>query len=218
MLTTLTPLRQVQQFLGINRANTQELVMALTYDDGPNPPYTQQLLTVLAKYQVQATFFMVGEQIKAHPDTVRAVAAAGHELGNHAYSHIDLLFKPKSMIRAEIEQTDHLLQVLGLSACADFRPPWGRRALGLMTMIAQMQKKIIMWDIDSQDYNPKLSPEQIAQRVIERARPGAIVLMHDGPHDRSRSVAATDIILQTLSERGYRFQTITEMIGCYGNQ
>lgn len=197
---------------GVNRALTKQKVIALTYDDGPLPPYTLDLLDTLDRYQAKATFFEIGEQIKAHPAVTQAVIDRGHEVANHSFSHPSMVFKSPQFNRAEIEATDQLLQSLGARGTIHFRPPWGRRLLLLPFQMWQMGKKLIMWDLDSEDYRDDRSPDDIARRVIERARPGSIVVMHDGGGDRSRTVAATELILSTLTQRGYRFQTVSELI------
>jgi peptidoglycan/xylan/chitin deacetylase (PgdA/CDA1 family) len=208
----LVNLTAIQEFLGINRANTQEKVIALTYDDGPYPPYTDRILEVLDRYQAKGTFFAIGKQIEKHPNLVRLMLQKGEEMANHSYSHQDMLFKSNRFLKEEIEKTDRLLRQQGVTQEIDFRPPWGRRFIGLLTLVAQKHKKLIMWDIDSQDYKDELSAEAIANRVIDRARPGAIVVMHDGGGDRSRTAIATEIILKNLQAKGYTFPTVSELL------
>ena len=199
-------------FFGVNRANTEDKIVALTYDDGPNPPYTNQLLDVLVRYNAKGTFFAIGQNIEKYPDVVRLMKQSGSELANHSYSHPDMLFKPNEFLQSEIEKTDSLLQQLGVQNTIHFRPPWGRRFIGLPLMISQMKKKLIMWDIDSQDYFDEHTPEVIANRVIEGIRPGAIVVMHDGGGNRSRTVVATEMIIKSLQPQGYQFKTVSELL------
>lgn len=202
----------VKRSFGINRAKTSEKVMALTYDDGPSPIYTHQLLDIFDRYRAKATFFAIGKQIEKHPEVTKLVLARGHELANHSYSHQDLVLKSPKFIFSEIDKTDRLLHDLGILEEITFRPPWGRRFLVLPYLIFKLNKKLIMWEIDSKDYQEELSPEVIAQRIIERAKPGAIVVLHDGGGDRSRTVAATEIVLQTLKSKGYEFKTVSELL------
>jgi len=197
---------------GIKRADTEVKVVALTYDDGPSPS-TNQLLDILDRYQVKATFFEIGRKIEKHPEIVPMIVARGHELGNHSYSHTDMMSKPREFLVSEIEKTDKLLQELGVKQDSiSFRPPFGRRGVVLSYLLSQMHKKLIMWDVDPQDYDNTLTAEDIANRVIDNVRSGSIVLMHDGGGDRSKTLAATQAIVKTLQSKGYAFKTVSELL------
>ncbi|MEG4571918.1 polysaccharide deacetylase family protein [Microcoleus sp. N3A4] len=200
-------------YFGFNRADTEQKVVALTYDDGPYPPYTNQLLDILDRYQVKATFFEIGRNIEKHPEIVPMIIARGNELGNHSYSHKDMMFKPREYLLSEIEKTDKLLQEVGVKQDSiSFRPPWGRRFVVLSYLVSQMHKKLIMWDVDSQDYEKTHTVEDIANRVIDNVRSGSIVVMHDGGGDRSKTVAATEMIVKALQSKGYSFKTVSELL------
>jgi peptidoglycan/xylan/chitin deacetylase (PgdA/CDA1 family) len=159
------------EFIGefISRVDTQERIVALTFDDGPNPPYTNQILNILDHYQAKSTFFVIGRNVETHPETVRLIAFKGHKLGNHSYSHTRMILKSPSFIRSEVERTDQLLRELGVNQDTYFRPPYGRKLLILPYVIAQMQKKNIMWDVDPMDYKV-LNPETIKNNVSSLAR------------------------------------------------
>ncbi|WP_445248877.1 polysaccharide deacetylase family protein [Microcoleus sp. OTE_8_concoct_300] len=212
-VSLLIKVTKFHNYFGINRADTEVKVVALTYDDGPYPPYTNQLLDILDRYQVKATFFEIGRNIEKHPEIVKMIVARGDELANHSYSHKDMMFKPREFLLSEIEKTDKLLQEVGVKQDSiSFRPPWGRRFVVLSYLLSQMHKKLIMWDVDSQDYEKTLTVEDIANRVIENVRSGSIVVMHDGGGDRSRTVAATQIIVKALLSKGYEFKTVSELL------
>jgi peptidoglycan/xylan/chitin deacetylase (PgdA/CDA1 family) len=212
-VSLLIKVTKFHNYFGVNRADTQEKVVALTYDDGPYPPYTNQLLDVLFRYQVKATFFEIGRNIEKNPEIVPMIVAAGNELANHSYSHKDMIFKPREYLLSEIEKTDKLLQELGVKQDSiSFRPPWGRRFVVLSYLLSQMHKKLIMWDVDSQDYEKTHTAEEIANRVIDNVRSGSIVVMHDGGGDRSKTVAATEIIVKSLQSKGYAFKTVSELL------
>jgi peptidoglycan/xylan/chitin deacetylase (PgdA/CDA1 family) len=211
--TLLIKVTKFHNYFGINRADTSEKVIALTYDDGPYPPYTNQLLDVLDSHKIQATFFLIGRNIEQHPEIVKTILARGDELANHSYSHKDMMFKSDDFLVSEIEKTDKLLRDLGVKQeSISFRPPWGRRFLGLSYLVAQKHKKLIMWDVDSYDYEKQLSADDIANQVIKNARSGSIVVMHDGGGDRSKTVAATDKIVKVLRSKGYSFKTVSELL------
>ena len=198
---------------GINRADMEVKVVALTYDDGRSSPYTNQLLNILDRYQVKATFFEIGRNIEKHPEIVPMIVARGHELANHSYSHTDMMFKPREFLLSEIEITYKLLQELGVKQDSiSFRPPFGRRSVVLSYLLSQMHKKLIMWDVNSLDYEKALTAEDIANRVIDNVRSGSIVLMHDSGGDRSKTLAATQAIVKTLQSKGYAFKTVSELL------
>jgi peptidoglycan/xylan/chitin deacetylase (PgdA/CDA1 family) len=212
-VSLLIKVTKFHNYFGINRADTEEKVVALTYDDGPSFPYTNQLLDILDRSQVKATFFEIGRNIEKHPEIVPMIVARGHELANHSYSHTDMMFKPREFLLSEIEKTDKLLQELGVKQDSiSFRPPFGRRFVVLSYLLSQMHKKQIMWDVNSHDYKNTLTAEDVANRVIDNVRSGSIVLMHDGEGDRSRTVAATPIIVKDLLSKGYEFKTVSELL------
>jgi len=121
----------------ITRLNTDQRVVALTFDDGPSPPYTDQLLDVLAKHNVKATFFMIGNRIERYPETVRRVIAGGHQVGNHSYSHPLLGFLPPNSVQREIERTDKLLRQVGVTGEIVFRAPVLTRFLPVAWVLAK---------------------------------------------------------------------------------
>ncbi|WP_333383480.1 polysaccharide deacetylase family protein [Microcoleus sp. POL10_C6] len=212
-VSLLIKVTKFHNYFGINRADTDVKVVALTYDDGPYPPYTNQLLDILDRYQVKATFFEIGRNIEKHPEIVKMIFARGDELANHSYSHKDMMFKPQEVLLSEIEKTDKLLQEVEVKQDSiSFRPPWGRRFVVLSYLLSQMHKKLIMWDVDSHDYEKTLTAEDIANRVIDNVRSGSIVVMHDGGGDRSKTVAATEMIVKDLQSKGYEFKTVSELL------
>lgn len=212
LMFALSNVTRTQKFWGVDRVDTADPVVALTYDDGPAMPYTLQLLEVLDRHQVKATFFAVGQRVLEHPQVVQQVLQAGHELGNHSLSHQDLLFKQTYYLWREIGHTDQLLRSLGTPGIIHFRPPRGRGFLGSLALLKLMHKQLIMWDVDPADYKKKRSPEDITRRVLRRVRPGSIVLLHDGGGDRARTVLASDRIITALKAQGYRFLTISELL------
>jgi peptidoglycan/xylan/chitin deacetylase (PgdA/CDA1 family) len=212
-VSLLIKVTKFHNYFGINRADTEVKVVALTYDDGPSSPYTNQLLDILDRYQVKATFFEIGRNIEKHPEMVPMIVARGHELANHSYSHTDMMFKPREFLLSEIEKTDKLLQELGVKQDSiSFRPPFGRRFVVLSYLLFQMHKKLIMWDVNSLDYEKTLTAEDIANRVIDNVRSGSIVLMHDSGGDRSKTLAATQAIVKNLQSKGYAFKTVSELL------
>lgn len=189
----------------------KEKAIALTYDDGPNPPYTEQLLKTLAEFNAKATFFVIGKNIEQYPQTIKLIQLQGHELGNHSYSHSKMVFKCPALIKSEIEKTDQLLHQLGVKQEIHFRAPFGFKLVILPYLLAKMQKKNILWNIDPKDY-ATLDPEKIKNYILEQIRPGSIVLLHDGGENCSSTIIATRSILQNLQKQGYQFKTVSEML------
>ena len=131
--------------------STHEKVVALTFDDGPEEPYTRELLGVLEHHQVKATFFFVGKKIEKYPDLTRLVYAQGHELGNHSYSHPHLIFKTFSFIREQILKTDELLrQIVPSDQEIPFRSPYGQKFIGVPYVLRRLKKRNVLFDFFSQ--------------------------------------------------------------------
>lgn len=197
----------------ITQIHTPEKVVALTYDDGPSPEHTNQLLTLLERLQVKATFFVVGEKIEENPEILKSIVEQGHELGNHSYSHPEMIWKMPGFIKSEIEKTDQLLRQLGVQQEIHFRSPFGIKFLILPYFLNKMKKKNIMWNVDPKDYQAS-SPEEISDYVIKNVVPGSIILLHDFERVDSPTIPATEVMIQKLQAKGYKFKTVSELIQC----
>jgi peptidoglycan-N-acetylglucosamine deacetylase len=190
--------------------------VALTYDDGPNDPYTLQLLEVLARHNVKATFFMIGEFVCQRPEIARAVLEAGHAVGNHTFSHPLLIFKSASTIRSQLADCQGAMQdALGVSATI-FRPPFGGRRPEVFRIARKLGLQPIMWNVTGYDWNAK-SVDEIEHKVTRQMRGGDVILLHDGGHlemgtDRSHTVAVTDRIIRRYQQQGREFVTIPQMM------
>ncbi len=191
--------------------------VALTFDDGPDPVVTPHVLAALASADQRATFFSIGRSLVAHPRVARAIAAGGHELGNHSWQHSRLqsFFAVDDQER-EIERgADAIAAVTGVHAAPLYRPPLGMKSPPMARAAFRKRLTVIGWSLHSHD-SRIADPERVARRVLERVRPGDIVLMHDG-HDRpNRHRAATaravPQILQGLREKGLRSVTVSELV------
>ena len=179
--------------------------VALTFDDGPNPPYTGHILGILARYQVPATFFCVGLQASAHPADIAGMAAAGHGLGNHTWSHPFLPDLTRAQLAEQLDRTDEAVsRAAGGREPGPFRPPYGSRSPDVLRWLDERGSPIVLWDVDPSDW-ARPGAVVIAGRVLTQARPGTIILMHDGGGDRSQTVAALPLIIEGLLDRGFRF-------------
>lgn len=186
--------------------------IALTYDDGPNDPHTLRLLDVLAKYEAKATFFLIGKYVRQRPEIARAIQAAGHEIGNHTYSHPNLIFVSASRLRQELEDCRKALED-GLGARTSlFRPPFGGRRPNVLRTARAMGMQPVMWSVTAYDWSAK-SPDAIVDKVTRqvdsRRKPQAeIVLLHDGGHlafgtDRSHTIEATRRVLERYAGKKF---------------
>lgn len=182
--------------------------VALTFDDGPDPFYTPQVLDVLARYDVKATFFVIGRHVDAHPELIRHIVASGHAVGSHGYSHAILRGVWPGEITTELQRRDVALYRAAGIQTRLFRHPGGMQGVFLPFVARAGGWRVVVWSVDSRDYTQP-GAEEIVRRVLEAAHPGAIVLLHDGsPHgdeSRRQTVAALPAILEGLRARGYRF-------------
>jgi peptidoglycan/xylan/chitin deacetylase (PgdA/CDA1 family) len=198
--------------------------LALTYDDGPNDPHTLKLLDVLARHNVRATFFMIGRYVRERPDIARAVAAAGHVIGNHTFTHPLLTFQSKAQTRAELTGCQQALDDAIGAHSKLFRPPFGGRRPATLRIARELGLETVMWNVTGYDWNaPPAS--RIEAKVSRQIREGGgdIVLLHDGSHramgaDRAQTVIATDNLIRRYKNQGYEFVTVPEMVRAVGPQ
>lgn len=191
--------------------------MALTFDDGPNDPYTLRLLEVLARHSVPATFFLIGRYVQQQPGIAREVVKAGHVVGNHTFTHPLLVFQSPAKVRAELTNCERALaDAIGKHANL-FRPPFGGRRPAVLRIARELGLEPVMWNVTGYDWNAK-SAQEIERKVARQVRGGDVVLLHDGGHkafgaDRSFTITATDRMIKRYKSEGYEFVTIPEMMG-----
>lgn len=193
--------------------------MALTFDDGPNDPYTQRLLDLLAQREAKATFFLIGKYVRQRPEIARAIHAAGHCIGNHTFNHPNLILVSAARLRQELEDCRKALEdAIGASATL-FRPPFGGRRPNVIRTARSLDLETVMWSVTGYDWNAKTAEEIIAKvtrQVDSRGRrQSEIILLHDGSHlgfgaDRSRTVEATRVLLEKYSA-GKKFISVSEL-------
>ncbi|MHB1133496.1 MAG: polysaccharide deacetylase family protein [Chloroflexota bacterium] len=197
----------------VPRVATAERVVALTFDDGPTEARVDEVLSLLHQADVRATFFVTGRELAQNPEGGRRLVAAGHELGNHSYSHTRLLLQPPATVEREIVDTDALIRAAGYSGPIAFRPPYGNKLLVLPLYLAQTGRVTVTWDVEPDSYaDVASSAERIAAHALERVRPGSIVLLHVWYDARETSCQAIPSVVAGLKERGYRFVTVAELL------
>lgn len=194
----------------IYKINTKDKRVALTFDDGPDPRFTPKVLEILNKYHAKATFFVVGQQVEEYPDITRKIIKEGHELGDHTYSHPDLLFMNQSQIYKEIDVDKRIIEKISGKEVKWFRPPKMLYGPGTNMVVNEEGMDMVLWKIGVENHNAK-TPEAMAKRVIDKVKPGWIILIHDGRLDRTKSVKALPILLQGLKDQGYKFVTLSEL-------
>ena len=190
--------------------------IALTYDDGPNDPHTLKLLEVLANHSVRATFFMIGRYVQQRPDIARAVAQAGHVIGNHTFTHPLLIFKSEAHTRKELLGCHRALQDAIGEHSTLFRPPFGGRRPATIRIARELGLQTAMWNVTGHDWNAPPAAA-IEKKVARQMRGGDVIVLHDGEHkamgaDRAQTVIATENLILRSKDQGREFVTLDEMM------
>lgn len=212
---TMWPTSQVygRTFTGVQ---PRSRLLALTFDDGPNDPWTPRLLEVLDRHQVKVTFFLIGKFVKQRPDIAQAVVEAGHAIGIHTWDHPNLIFCSSAEVRRQLQQTHQaILDATGIEPNL-FRPPFGGRRPASLRVARSLGLQTVMWNVTCRDWTSR-STDEIVALAERQIHGGNVILLHDGEFhrigvDRSRSVEAADRILTRYRGEGFQFITIPEMM------
>jgi peptidoglycan/xylan/chitin deacetylase (PgdA/CDA1 family) len=199
-------------------AGTDIHEIALTFDDGPNDPYTMQLLELLARWQIRATFFLMGSYVRQRPEIARAIHQAGHLLGNHTVSHPSLMWARPAHVREELIGCSAIIEDATGERVKWFRPPFGARRPDVLRTARELGLTPVMWNVTAYDWEAT-DPLALAARVKhvtlhnQKRRRGSNVLLHDGGHrqlgtDRSVTLAATGMLIESWAGSGLRFVTV----------
>ena len=188
---------------------TDKPMIAITFDDGPSPQFTPQILQILHRYHAHATFFVIGSVARKYPELLRQVKDQGHEIGNHTENHRQL----SEVTISDIAACDKTVQSLTGFRPTWVRPPGGHLTLQFLRMARSTNHKIAMWtwDVDAKDWS-RPGVQKIVKTVITNIDPGDILIFHDGGGKRSQTVEALSIILDRLRKDGYQFVTISELL------
>ncbi|HEY7615369.1 MAG TPA: polysaccharide deacetylase family protein [Terriglobales bacterium] len=200
-------------FTGLARGSRK---LALTFDDGPNDPYTLHLLDVLSRHEVRATFFMIGHYVQRRPEIARAVAEAGHVVGNHTFTHPNLIFASDLQTRAQLRDCEMALSDAAGEHSRLFRPPFGGRRPGTLSIARSLGLEPVMWNVTGWDWKDAPA-DYVEEKVSKQIRGGDVVLLHDGSHhaigaDRSQTTIATNHLIAKYKAEGYDFVTIPQMM------
>lgn len=190
------------------RIDESAKVAYLTFDDAPTRTMTRGLLDLLAAYDARATFFLIGGHAEAHPELVRALAAAGHTIGNHTFTHPFPWQTPAAALHAQLDRTTRLLQELTGRRVRFVRPPYGQINGALRTWCAAHDHRVVMWDVMPGDFMPHVDRAYVECHILHHTRPGSIIVLHDNPVVEDVMPAALETILRTLARDGWRFEAL----------
>ncbi|MGV9413998.1 polysaccharide deacetylase family protein [Nocardia sp. NPDC003693] len=194
----------------VPRVDTERKVVALTLDDGPTE-YTPEILKALADAGIPATFYLVGRDLAANPDQGAAIARAGHEIGNHTYTHRRMILVGADTVREEIERTDAEIAKTGYRGVVTVRPPYGKKLIGLPRYLSDHDRTTVMWDVEP-DSGKHPTTADIVSETVSQVRPGSIILLHGMYESGAASRAAIGPIAAELRSRGYEFVTIAQLL------
>lgn len=201
--------------LDIYRKSTVKKLVALTFDDGPDPRFTPKILDILEKYNVKATFFVVGESALKNKDIVERAIFDGDEIENHTYTHPEMIDLTDKQMIAEIDKNQFELEKNFSIAPIYFRPPKGVCTETLVKTLLARNMKTVLWTICF-EHKAEPNPEQRAKTIISKTKPGYIILAHDGRLDRTKTVKGMEYIVKGLKEKGYKFVTLKELLNTKG--
>lgn len=201
----------------VNVLPSHRKCMALTFDDGPYPPYTGRLLDVLKEKKIRATFFLVGEQARLHPDLVRRMVDEGHTVGLHAFRHRDFLKLTEEEKEKDLQQGKEILQSITGKEPVYWRPPHGFRDSSVMKIASAKDLQVVNWSVIPRDWTG-IDKQEIYNRVMDKAEDGAVVLLHDGDSplykaSRQATVDAVGPLIDSLREKGYHLVSLEEYTG-----
>jgi peptidoglycan/xylan/chitin deacetylase (PgdA/CDA1 family) len=204
------------QWLGptLWRGRADTMSLALTFDDGPGAD-TEHILDILARHNLSATFFMIGRHVERFPEIASRIVAEGHEIGNHSYSHPIFLYQSPHNTREQLARTQAVIeQTTGVSPRLA-RPPCGVRTPAYFTAARELGLRTVQWDVAGHDWKLR-SGERIAHQVLEKARAGSFILLHDGDsegkQDRRQTVVALELIIAGLRRRGLRVAPLKQLL------
>lgn len=190
-----------------NTSNAHKKI-ALTFDDGPHPTYTKQILAILKEHQIKATFYMVGKQVNRFPEIAQLVQRNGHEIGNHSYHHIDYSKIKLNQILTDIYDSQMIFyEVLNIFP-ETFRPPYGRIKTKHKHYIKRFFDKIVLWDIDTRDWDVHTTPNQIINDVTNKLSKNSIILMHDTNRNVLNSLPK---LIRMAKKQGYKFVRVSDL-------
>ena len=191
--------------------NREEHAIALTFDDGPHPIYTDKILDVLERYDIKATFFAIGINAENYPAPLLRAHKEGHEIGNHTYNHKNLRnMKYEDMHREVTSATEKIYDLIDYGVNL-IRPPQGAMSAQFLSLAEELGYRIVLWDVDTRDWAGE-SAEKMAQNILENTDNGDIILLHDYHLHAENTIRTLETVIPLLLERGFRFVTVSELL------
>ncbi|MDL2280483.1 polysaccharide deacetylase family protein [Selenomonadales bacterium OttesenSCG-928-I06] len=200
----------------VSHGSSNEKIIALTFDDGPYSPYTEQILDVLKEKNVKATFFIVGHNAASNPEIVKRIVSEGHQIGNHTYNHIDLLKTSNKEMIEELSSTNKILFEITGQEVKIMRPPFGAKDANVVKTAQEKGLQVITWSVDGKDWLNR-GVDITSNEILTKATSGDIILLHDGDevkseNSREQTVIVTKIIVDELIKQGYELTTVDKLL------
>jgi peptidoglycan/xylan/chitin deacetylase (PgdA/CDA1 family) len=197
----------------VTHVETRDSIIALTFDDGPTPRYTDSILSVLERERVRATFYVLGADLQRNPELGRRIVAGGHVLGNHTWSHERMIGRSLSMVRREVEDTDRQIRLAGERGPIYFRAPYSHKFVLLPWYLHRTGRTNVSWNVEP-DGSPEIAAtaDRIVRHVLDEVGPGSIILLHPWYPSREATRQALPGIIRGLRERGYELVTVPELL------
>ena len=202
-------------FRGKMQAKNAGKILYLTFDDGPDIVYTNKLLDLLDEQKVPATFFMVAESAKKHPEIIERMKKSGYSIGIHSQMHQSAMIQPVRKTGRDLKNSVEIMKKLNVDV-AGYRPPWGHLNLVSLYWIRRLQLKLIFWDVMAQDWSADETSDSICNKILRRIFPGAVICLHDGRGENGapgRTIEALKKAIPILKEQGYTFKKVEEKYG-----
>ena len=196
----------------ITRAPVTQKVVALTFDDGPTPKWTPQILAVLNAAHVKATFFVIGSQARKYSQLVAREVKDGMEIGSHGALHKRLVNQSATFVRSEVETAATDIMAAGAPRPRLYRMPAGVYDATALQVLGQLGYRVIGWSVDPQDWRHRWTAEQMLTIVKRQVGPGSIIIFHDGTNGSRATVEAAKMVIETLKREGYRFVTVSQLL------
>lgn len=195
----------------VYKAANKDMKIALTFDDGPHPKWTAEILDILEEYNIKTTFFVIGKNAELYPDIVKREIDEGHEIGNHSYSHIFLNKRENETIENELSTVSSMISDSYNTEISIIRPPGGLFDKNLEKYALANNCSIVLWSVDTLDWKHS-SPESIIENILSNTSSGDIILMHDFISGSSPTPEVLRSVIPVLIERGFEFVTVSELL------
>ena len=202
-------------YKGRKQAKSSDKILYLTFDDGPDTVYTNKLLDLLDEQQIPATFFMVAESAKKHPEIIERMKKSGYPIGIHSQKHQSAMLQTIGKTGKDLKNSVEIMEKMGVDI-KGYRPPWGHLNLASLYWIKKLHLNLVFWDVMAQDWSADETSESICNKILRRVFPGAVICLHDGRGEKGapgRTIEALEKAIPLLKKQGYTFRKVEEKYG-----